>query len=179
LCLFTLATSRSSIAMTGRVEGNCVYYSADKVYELAPDFVYIGSFTSTVNMKAENQLNVSSYLLINEVFGKKFNNTNELVEIFIAQYEKLPDRWRVATPGPMNEKFYNFKPTRFTGLAEFLTEKGYTFSTDFFGGLLLGNGYLNTYTKFYFVVSNTVLPTGKDKIEFIRTKFLECVKDAE
>lgn len=169
----------SAMGMTGRVEGNKIYYSAEKTYEIGQEFIYIGSFASSITKKANNKLAMQPDFITNEVFGKRYNNTNELTELFIAQYEVLPNEWRVATPGPMNEKLYNFKPTRFSGLAEFLAEKGYTFSNNSFGGLLLGNGYIGTYTKFYFVVSNTSLPSGKDKRDFLRAKFMESIKEAK
>ena len=165
--------------LLGRVDGHTVAYSTGQTYVVDSSFEYIGSFTSESNTTAVNQLKQDANLLVNEVFGKRHNDTNELVMIFIGQWMKLPNRWRVSEPGPMPEKLYGFKPTRFTGLADFLNSKGYTFSTDFYGGLLKGNGYLDTYTKYYFAVANTIIPTGAENNDYVRTAFHDNIKLAQ
>jgi len=165
--------------LLGRVDGHTVAYTTGQTYVVDGSFEYIGSFTSESNTKAVNQLKQDANLLVNEVFGKRHNNTNELVMIFIGQWMKLPNRWRVSDPGPMPEKLYGFKPTRFTGLADFLNSKGYTFPADFHGGLLMGNGYLDTYTKYYFAVANTIIPNGAEKNEYVRTAFNDNIKPAQ
>ncbi len=162
--------------MLGRVDGHTVYFNAEQAYVVDSSFEYIGSYTSQLSTKALDQLKQGSKTLVHEVFGKRHNDTNELVMIFIAQWQKFPDRWRVSEPGPIREKMYDFMPTRFTGLADFLKSKGYTYSTNFYGGLLIGNGYLDTYTKYFFAVANTIIPEISGKADYVRAVFNENIK---
>ena len=169
---------RSESFMAGRVDGNRVYYSASNTYAVDSSFVYIGTFESDQTITAQNsQTNKSTRLLINEVFAKRYGTTNELVELFIAQWNKLPNRWHVTEPGPMKERIYEFRPTKFTGLSAFLESKGYTYTDVFHGGMMLGFGYNDTYTRYYFAVAKSTIPKDvTDNDGFLRTAFSNAVK---
>ena len=86
--------------MLGRVDGQKVYYSAEKTYLVDSSFVYIGSYTSDRNASATNTLKQTSLVVLNEVFAKKHNDTNEIVAIFhrpVAEAAHQMARW---CPGP-------------------------------------------------------------------------------
>lgn len=172
------AYTNAFTAMSTRVEGHNVYYTAGQRYAIDGEFVYIGTFTTSKSVKAMNKLDVSTYQIINEVFGLSYNGTNELVQLFIAQWVKMPPDWKVGEPGPIDSKYYDFKPTRFTGLADFLNSKGYTFSTEFYGGLMIGTGYRDSYTKYFFAISKSTMPTEVDKTEYLKSTFDKKVKQA-
>ena len=166
--------------MMGRVDGNRVSYSAEKEYIVDSSYKYIGTYTTSVNVVAtNNSANLNSNTLINEVYGKLYGDTNEIIEIFIAQWVKLPNKWRVSTPGPIKENLYDFKVSRFLGLAAFLTEKGYTYPVEFFGGTLDGFGYLDTYTKHYFAIAITTMPPTSDRTDVVRSTYAKNIKPAQ
>lgn len=173
-----VAYTNAFTAMSTRVDGNNVYYTAGQMYAIDAEFVYIGAFTTTESVKAMNKLDVSTYQIINEVFGLSYNGTNELVQLFIAQWVKMPSGWKVGEPGPINAKYYDFKPTRFTGLADFLQNKGFTYSNEFYGGLMIGTGYSDTYTRYYFAISKSTIPKSVDNVEYLKSTFTEKVKQA-
>lgn len=180
LLLSLLFVSTTALAGLSRVEGHKVYYSAERAYTVDPEYVYIGSYSeieTTASMERATKLSSRTY--INEVFGLKYNGTNELVELFIAQWHQVPNSWRVGEPGPIPTKYYDFKPARFKGLSDFLTSKGYTFSTDFYGGMMMGYGENITYTKYYFAIANTVLPKGVDKKEHLQSVFAKKIVPAQ
>jgi hypothetical protein len=165
--------------MTGRVDGHKVYYSAEQAYMVDASFEYIGSYTTNLNIQASDVLKQVAKIYQTEVFGKRHNGTNELDTLFIARWEKLPDGWRWHNPGPLKESLYEFKVPRFTGLEEFLREKGFTFTDKFYGGILLGTIWRETTTKYFFCVSQGSIPQNVDKAEFVRSAFRASIVPAQ
>lgn len=175
--VLTLFCGTAFSFMLGRVEGNSVHYSTGKSYTVDSTFIYIGTFQDQYDTKEFGSLKTAPHILNYEVFGKKYNDTNELIEIFIASWDKLPSGWTYHPRGPLDEKLYSFKVTRFNGLAQFLTNKGYTFSSEFFGGIMRGFNERNVSTTYMFVVANSVMPTEIDKSEYVKTRFASIIKE--
>lgn len=162
-------------AMLGKVDGQRVYYSASETYRVADSFIYIGTFSSEVDGMSRSGLRFARAVYTNFVFGKRYNDTNELVEIFITRWEELPSGWRLPNPGQIPEYYYNFKVTRFTGLREFLNEKGFTFSSVFYGGRMKGYVRDGTSVQHYFAKATTVMPQDADKTEQVRQSYYQAI----
>lgn len=165
--------------MTGRVDGNNVFYSTGKSYFVDPSFKYIGTFSRQYTNKEVGSLRSADHTENFEIFGRQYNDTNELVEIFIAAWDKLPSRWNYLPKGKLEENYYEFKVTRFTGLLEFLKERGYTTSNEFYGGLVLGYNELNISTKYYLVIANSIFPLGVDKNNYVKEQFGRVIREVK
>lgn len=156
--------------------GHSVAFTTDISYEVDPALEYLGSYTHSRLVKAENALKQEAEVYTFAVFAKRAPETGEASELFIVSWRKLPSGWRASKTGELATSFYDFKPERFTGLAAFLDARKIAHPGPYFGGMPLGYGSADRYTRFYYAVRAADIPQGADRTAHLLESFRANVK---
>lgn len=175
LCIVMLC-SKANALMVGNVDGNKIYYSPSTSFEIDNTFQYAGSYRSSYESKGIDMVKTATHLLTYEVFVKIDPARKEVVELFIACWDRLPTKWNYLPKGDVKEKLYPFNVNRFAGLADFLKSKGFTAAKAFHGGVMKGYNEGNTSTLYYFAVAYTTIPANIEENEYVRQRFAASVR---
>lgn len=162
------------------VDGNMINYGPGRTFAVDASFQYLGATNTLYTEHIVNKTQLSSGTSENWIFGKKYMDTNELVELVFIN-RRTPSNHVVYTTssrGKMADQ--HFEMSRFAKeFAGLFRENGVVTSQKFQCVSTERQIEARHSSSIAYCVANSVIPADSDVREYLRKKYSESLREVQ
>jgi len=162
------------------VDGNMINYGPGRTFVVDASFQYLGATNKLYAEHIVNKMKLSSGTSENLVFGKKYMDTKELVELVFINRATPSDRTVYVTSSRGKKADQHFELLQFTKeFSDLFQENGFVTSQKFQCVSTERQIEARLSSSIMYCVASSVIPSDSNVREYLRKKYSESLREMQ